>query len=119
MFPWNDDQLSVVSRKNKPRKPSLLKAGSHVIENTKMTAAGVKKMPKFVEPSMNDLFTHGVQGQAENEKNSLRTLDINGGVKKNRFGAIMKIDNKLANQIAGTTKNVPKGRNSSSIVFGD
>lgn len=90
-----------------------------MIENTLMTAAGVKKMPKFVEPSMNDLFTHGPQGSAENEKNSLKTLDINGGIKKNRFGAVMKLDNKLADQIAGTSKNVPKGRNSSSIVFGD
>ena len=68
----------------------------------------------------------------KNERDALTTHNINGGVKRNSYGAIMSVEQRLINEVAGGFKRKPlflqegvvpqmygQGRNASQIVFGD
>ena len=85
--------------------------GAQIIDNNSMAPAGSKKAVKLGQGSISELWSQGEQYhkiEAKNMRDPLSTKDINGGIKKNQFGA--KLPEVNANQLAsyaGSIKTKP------------
>ena len=97
-----------------------------------MEAAGREKLAQGNAFGVSDIMNMGQQYEKyvqKHERDALTTHDINGKVKKNAYGAVMNIDERLINQTAGQYKRASQenvqpnimgqGRNASHIIFGD
>lgn len=105
MFPWADAQAedgNAGYSGAKGRTGSLRRAGSKIVDNALMTAAGVQQ-PQ-AQQHASELFDMGNRMETKGQRNALGTLDINGGIKRNRFGAVMSLDPRLADRAAGGAK---------------
>ena len=64
-----------------------------------MPVAGVQQ-PQ-AKQQMKDIFDMGIPSS---QRNALATIDINGDVKRNRYGHVMQVDRHLVDQFAGQIK---------------
>lgn len=73
-------------------------AGSSIMDPTKMDPAGADKVPMSVgSKGVSDILNHGERYVPKNQRDALTTHDINGGVKKNAYGAVMTMEDRLKN----------------------
>ena len=66
------------------------------MDPTRMDPAGAEKVP--IGPGskgVSDILNMGEQYVPKNQRNALTTHDINGGVKRNAYGAVVTMEERM------------------------
>ena len=56
---------------------------------------------------VSDIMNMGEKYVPKNQRDALTTYDINGGIKKNSYGAVLNVEDRLVNETAGGFKRKP------------
>lgn len=81
-------------------------AGAQIIDPINMDPAGQEKTPNGGK-GVSDAMNMGEKYAPKGQRDALTTQDINGGVKKNSYGAVLTVEDRFKGETAGQFKRKP------------
>jgi len=75
-------------------------AGAQIVDSHLMDAAGRNKLPPS-QRGVSDVLDMGERYTPKQQRDALATRDINGGIKKNSWGQVVTLEDRLVHETAG------------------